>query len=119
MRRNRNNPASGGTLGGAGRDNLGGGLPSRSERPTRKVKYFGRNDNAARAAARMVAAAFNEPECQRLRLFTVPDGRDDLLPAGLSAAEVCFDRSQIDDAVRWTTGCLTAGWILFRRECRS
>lgn len=112
-------PASGGTLGGAGRDNLGGGLPSPSFLSAKKVKYFGRPDNAARAAIRLVAAAFGEPDCKRLRLFTCPDRPSDPLPEGLTAAEVCFDRSQIDEAVRWTTACLNAGWIFFRRECRS
>jgi hypothetical protein len=90
-----------------------------SETPTRKVKYFGRPDNAARAAIRMVDAAFGEPDCKQLRLFTCADRPSDPLPEGIVAPEVCFDRSQFDEAVRWTAGCLTAGWIFFRRECRS
>jgi hypothetical protein len=116
------NPASVGTLDGAGSDDQAGkqvGTPYRSETPTRKVKYFGRHDNAARAATHMVGAAFNEPDCKLLRLITCPDRPSDPLPEGVSAAEVCFDRAQFDAAIEWTTGCLVSGWIIFRRECRS
>lgn len=121
MIQNRSPAAVVGTADGAGNVDQAGkrvDLPYSSKKPTR-VKYFGRHATAAGAAMRLVVAAFCEPDCKELRLFTCPDRRSDPLPEGVSAAEVCFDRSQIDDAVRWTTACLTAGWIFFRRECRS
>jgi hypothetical protein len=122
MTHTKANPSSVGTLDGAGNFDTAGKqveLPYRSETPTRKVKYFGRRDNSARAAIRMVAAAFGEPDCKQLRLVTCPDRPSDPLPEGVSAAEVCFDRAQFDAAIQWTTGCLTSGWIIFRRECRT
>ena len=65
--------------GGAGEGTVGKLIEPnyRSETPTRKVKYFGRHDNAARAAIRMVCAAFGEPDCKQLRLFTCPDRPSD------------------------------------------
>jgi hypothetical protein len=68
---------------------------------------------------RAVANAFDDRECKLLRLFTCPDRPNDPLPDGVLAGEVCFDRSQFNEAVIWTTGCLVAGWIFFRREFRS
>ena len=92
------------------------GLPSASQTPARKVKYFGDRAASLGAAVRLVTSAFSDPNCNKLRVFTIPDRPNDELPDGVSAAEVCFDRSQFDDAVRWTAGCLNAGWKFFRRR---